>query len=154
MKTFREEDLIAYHLGELSWWKGTLLRRRLKVDAGLAAESEEIAATLRAFSSDAVPEISEAALERSWHRVRRSFSVLDAPPRSRRVWMWAAASASVVAVIAIVVINAIPRIHTVQTSIETAQSMCLRRGTGASGFWRTCTGISPMQNPTTIVRVR
>lgn len=121
MKAFREEDLIAYHLGELSWWKEKILRHRLEVDAKLAAESEEIAATLRAFSSDAVPEISEAALERSWRRVRRSLSVLDAPPRSRRVWMWAAL-AGAVAVIVIVVIVANPRVHVVQIPAETAKS--------------------------------
>lgn len=121
MKTFREEDLIAYHLGELSWWKARLLRRRLEVDAELDAESEEIAATLRAFSSDLVPEISEAVLERSWRRVRRSLSVFDAPRSSRHTWIWAAV-AGAIAVIAIAVTVANLRVHIVRIPAETAKS--------------------------------
>jgi hypothetical protein len=120
MKTFSEEELIAYHLGELSWWKQRLLRHRLEVDADLATESEEIAATLRAFSSDPAPVASEALLERSWNRVRRSLSVLDTPPRSRPAWMWAAVSVSAVTVIAIAAVIEIPRIHTVQVPAEAA----------------------------------
>src|SRR6185312_12042264 len=42
MKTVREEDLIAYHLGELSRWQRMQMRRRLERDPELAAESEEI----------------------------------------------------------------------------------------------------------------
>jgi hypothetical protein len=120
MKTFSEEELIAHHLGELSWWKEKLLRRRLAVDVKFAADSEEIAATLRVFSSDPTPEVSEALLQRSWHRVRGSLGVLDSPPRSWRPWMWAAVST--IAVIAIAAIVAIPRIDTVKPSIETAEN--------------------------------
>ena len=58
------------------------MRLRLKVDAELTSESEEIAATLAAFSPDPVPTPPEEVLERSWQRVRRSLSVLD-PRRSR-----------------------------------------------------------------------
>lgn len=122
MKAFREEELIAYHLGELSWWKTRLLRRRFAVDAELAAESEEIAATLRVFSLDPIPVTSEAVLERSWHRVRGSLSVLDAPPRSRRTWMWVVGSVSAVAVVAIVVIAAMPHLRAVQTPLEIAEN--------------------------------
>ena len=50
MKTIREEDLIAFHLGDLSWWRKALIRRRIEFDAELAEESEEIAKTLRVFS--------------------------------------------------------------------------------------------------------
>jgi len=122
MKTFSEEELIAHHLGELSWWKEKLLRRRLAVDVKLATDSEEIAATLRLFSSDPAPEVSEALLERSWRRVRGSLNVVDSPPRSWRAWMWAAVSVSALAVIAIATIVAIPHVHTVKPSIETAEN--------------------------------
>ncbi len=77
MKTIREEDLIAYHLGELSRWQRLQMRRRLERDPELAAESEEIAATLRAFCCDPVPVVSEATMDRSWQRVRGSLGVLD-----------------------------------------------------------------------------
>ena len=101
MKTFSEEDLIAYHLGELAWWEKMLLRRRLRLDAELAADSEEIAATLRVFSGDAAPVVSEAMLERSWQRVRGSLGVLDAHSRSRRGWVWGMAVVGTVAAIVI-----------------------------------------------------
>jgi hypothetical protein len=109
VKAIREEDLIAYHLGELSFWRRMLMRRRLECDAELAAESEEIAATLRAFSSDPAPLVPEALLERSWQRVRGSMGVLDVPPRSRHRWIWVAASVGAVAVLALVAIVAILR---------------------------------------------
>jgi hypothetical protein len=99
MKTIREEDLIAYHLGELSRWQRMQMRRRLESDQELAAESEEIAATLRAFCCDPTPVVSEEMQERSWQRVRGSLSVLDVPQRSRRGWVWATAASSAVAVI-------------------------------------------------------
>jgi hypothetical protein len=99
MKTVREEDLIAYHLGEISRWQRLQIRRRLERDPELAAESEEIAATLRAFCCDPAPVVSEATLDRSWERVRGSLGVLDAPRKSRRGWVWATASVSVVAIV-------------------------------------------------------
>ena len=39
MKNVREEDLIAYHLGELSLIERLQMKRRLKKDAELAAQS-------------------------------------------------------------------------------------------------------------------
>jgi hypothetical protein len=122
MKTFSEENLIAYHLGELSWWKKTLLRRRLLVDVELAADSEEIAETLRAFSPDPAPIVSEALLERSWRRVRGSLGHLEAPPRTRRRWIQIAAPVTAVALIAIAAIFAIPRMHGVTSIAETKEN--------------------------------
>ena len=112
MKIFSEEELIAYHLGELSWWNKKLLRRRLEVDVKLAADSEEIAATLRAFSANPAPAVSEALLERSWHRVRKSLTILDLPPRSWWSSTWAAISLSAFAVIAVATIIAISHMRT------------------------------------------
>jgi len=99
MKTVREEDLIAYHLGELSRWQRWQMRRRLERDPELATESEEVAATLRAFCCDPAPVVSEARMDRSWERVRGSLGVLDAPRRVSRGWVWATASLSVFAIV-------------------------------------------------------
>ena len=103
MKRTTDEELMAYHLGELSRWRRMQMRRRLERDAELAAQSEEIAATLRAFCCDPAPVISEAVVERSWQRVRGSLGVLEAPRRSR-VWVWSAAAASIVAVLLLAVV--------------------------------------------------
>lgn len=108
MKTVREEDLIAYHLGELSRWQRMQMRRRLERDPELAAESEEIAATLRAFCCEPAPVLSEATLDRSWQRVRGSLSVLDAPQKSGRGWVWATASVSAVAIVLLAVVVSRP----------------------------------------------
>jgi hypothetical protein len=103
MKPTNDEELIAYHLGELSRWRRMQMRRRLERDEELAAQSEEIVATLRAFCCDPAPVVSEAAVERSWQRVRGSLGVLEAPRRSR-VWAWSTASASLVAVLLLAVV--------------------------------------------------
>jgi hypothetical protein len=99
MKTVREEDLIAYHLGELSRWQRWRMRRRLERDPELAAESEGIAATLRAFCCDPAPVVSDAMLDRSWERVRGALGVLDAPQKAGRGWVWATAAVSAVAIV-------------------------------------------------------
>jgi len=63
MMPFNEEELIAYHLQELSPLRARAVRRALESDPELAAESEAIAETLRAFSShEPVPQIDEAEL--------------------------------------------------------------------------------------------
>lgn len=96
MKNFTEDDLIAYHLRELSWWKRRQLHSALEKDAALAEESETIAETLRAFSGDAAPVVDDAMLERSWQRVRPTLEVLSPSPgqyRTRTVWMVGAGSA-------------------------------------------------------------
>jgi hypothetical protein len=103
MKPTNDEELIAYHLGELSRWRRMQMRRRLERDEELAAQSEEIAATLRAFCCDPAPVVSEAAVERSWQRVRGSLGVLETPRRSR-IWVWSTASASIVAVLLLAVV--------------------------------------------------
>ena len=123
MRIFGEEELIAYHLGELSWWKQKVLRHQLKADAELAAASEEIAATLRAFSAGPEPAVSEALLERSWHRVRGSLGALDLPRRRRSAWIPVMASMSGVAVITVAIV-AILHMHVVQ-----APPMPVDRGT-------------------------
>jgi len=113
MKNFTEDDLIAYHLDELSWLRRRQLRRALEKDAALAAESEAIAETLRAFGGDAAPVVDEALLERNWQRVRPSLEVLSpAPHRTRTLWMVGAGSAFAGALAVVVVLLTL--VHRVQ----------------------------------------
>jgi len=94
MKTFNEDDLIAYHLGELPWLRRRQLRSALEKNSALAAESEAIAEMLRAFGAEAAPVVDDAMLERTWQRVRPSLEVLTpAPHRTRTLWMVGAGSA-------------------------------------------------------------
>jgi len=94
MTTFTEDDLIAYHLGELSWLRRRQLRSALEKDAALAAESEAIAETLRAFGAEPAPVVDEAMLERTWQRVRPTLEVLSpVPHRARTLWMVGGGSA-------------------------------------------------------------
>ncbi len=88
MKTIDESELIAYHLRELSPLRRRAVRAALEQDAVLAAESEEIAETLRAFSSGPSPIVDAAMLERSWQSMRPSLAVLT-PQRNHRSWRWA-----------------------------------------------------------------
>jgi hypothetical protein len=105
MKTFSEDDLIAYHLSELPWLRRRQLRSALGKDAALAAESEAIAETLRMFGAGAAPAVDEAMLERSWQRVRPSLEVLTpAPHHVRTLWMVGAGSALAGAVVVVVVL--------------------------------------------------
>ena len=122
MKTVGEEDLIAYHLGELSRWKAMMMRRRLERDPVLAAESEEIAATLRVFCCDPAPAVSDAMVERSWERVRGSLGVLEAQPRSRRVWAWSTVAAGAAAVILLAVVTDVPGSHGGRPPVQTASN--------------------------------
>jgi hypothetical protein len=122
MKNFTEEDLIAYHLGELPWLQRRRLRSALENDAELAAESEAIAETLRAFSGEAAPAVDAAMLERSWQRVRPSLEVLSpAPHRARTLWMVGAGSA--LAGAAAVVLLVLTFVHRVPTSQEAANGV-------------------------------
>lgn len=102
MDTSLEEDLIAYHLGELSPLRRAQLRRRLERDPELAAESEDIAATLRAFQCE-TPTAPADALDRSWQRVRPSLGVLEASPRSRFSIFWTTGLAFATALVVVAV---------------------------------------------------
>ncbi|HEV2618764.1 MAG TPA: hypothetical protein VGU23_02375 [Acidobacteriaceae bacterium] len=120
MKRFGEEELIAYHLGELPWWTKIRLRRELERDAALAGESEEIAATLRAFCGDAAPGCLDDMRVRSWQRVRGSLGVVDVPRKSRR-WIWATASGAVAAAAMLAAWIAIPRAPMMRDPVESAK---------------------------------
>jgi anti-sigma factor RsiW len=105
MMPFSEEELIAYHLHELSPLRARAVRRALERDPELAVESEAIAETLRVFSShEPVPQIDAAMLERSWQSLRPSLAVLS-PARRSYSWRWAfAAGAGFAAVMAVVAV--------------------------------------------------
>ncbi|QHN02944.1 hypothetical protein FTO74_05840 [Granulicella sp. WH15] len=69
MKPFNENDLIAYHLHELSPGRARALEQTLRVDPSLASESEAYAAMLRSFKGGVPLEISEEIVERNWRSV-------------------------------------------------------------------------------------
>ena len=106
---FSEEDLIAYHLRELPRLRSWSLRRALERDPELAAESEAIAETLRVFRDAPTPAVNEAALERSWSRVRSSLIVLPERPR-RSLLRWSVlAGGSLAAVVLAVMLLPLAR---------------------------------------------
>jgi len=105
VKTIEESELIAYHLRELSPLRMRTVRAALERDAALAAESEEIAETLRAFSAGPAPVVDDAMLERSWQSVRPSLAVLTPEVKhqsSRWAWMLGAGVAAAAIVLTMV----------------------------------------------------
>ena len=101
--TIDENELIAYHLGELSALRKRAVQAALEKDATLAAESEEIAETLRAFSGGPVPVVDAALVERMWQGVRPSLAVLE-PRKKEARWRWMFGFASGVAACAVVML--------------------------------------------------
>ena len=86
MKPFGEEDLIAYHLHELSPRRARALQRELQANPQLAAESEAFAATLRAFKGDGLLAIDEEVLDRNWTELRPSLVPYRARPTVGSRW--------------------------------------------------------------------
>ena len=84
--TLYQEDLIAFHLHELSSPQERAVHRVLHTNPALQAESFAIAATLRAFPKyEAALPLDTAALERHWLALRNSLPVHVPPviaPRS------------------------------------------------------------------------
>jgi len=105
MKTIDESELIAYHLRELSPLRMRAVRAALESDEALAAESEEIAETLRAFSGEAPPVVDAALLERSWQSVRPSLAVLTPVERKRNWWPAALGLGLAAATVAVVMVS-------------------------------------------------
>jgi hypothetical protein len=119
--TINENELIAYHLDELSPLRKRAVRLALERDAALAVESEEIAETLRAFSGGPAPVVDEALLERSWQRVRPSFAVLS-PQVKERSWRWAWMLGSGLAASAVLLTMFLPAHRTVQPQVASTDS--------------------------------
>jgi len=116
VKTIDESELIAYHLRELSPLRMRAVRAALERDAGLAAESEEVAETLRAFSGGPSPVVDEAMLERSWQSLRPSLAVLT-PEVKHRSWRWAWMLGAGLAAAAIVLSMVLPVHHAPQPDV-------------------------------------
>jgi hypothetical protein len=123
MNPFTEDDLIAYHLNEMGWLRRRQLKQALEKDSALAAESEAIAETLRAFGADAAPAVDAALLDRAWQRVRPSLEVLTpAPHRARTLWMVGAGSALAgAAVVVLVLLMVVHRVPTQEDAMNGAQ---------------------------------
>jgi anti-sigma-K factor RskA len=98
-----ENELIAYHLGELSPLRKRAVQAALEKDDVLAAESAEIAETLRAFASGPAPVADTAMMERTWQAVRPSLAILE-PQKKEARWRWLFGFASGVAVCAVVLL--------------------------------------------------
>jgi hypothetical protein len=80
-----QDELIAYHLHELSPRQGRALRRALKTNAALALESAAIAETLLAFPKNepSLP-FDAATLEHHWQVLRPSLAVHVPQPSAPR----------------------------------------------------------------------
>jgi hypothetical protein len=110
MKIIDESELIAYHLRELSPLRMRAVKSALERDAALAAESEEIAETLRAFSGEAPPVVDAAMLERTWQTVRPSLAVLTPVERKRNWWPVALGAGLAAAMVAVLMVSFVHRI--------------------------------------------
>lgn len=85
MSDFTEHDLIAFHLNELSLQRELELRTALATDPELAAESQEIAATLGLLRDHAPsPVVTAAVAEHHWQRLRPAL----APARATPIVWW------------------------------------------------------------------
>jgi hypothetical protein len=75
------DDLIAYHLHELSPRRERSVRRALQADPSLAAESEAIARTLALFpAQDASASLDSSTLDSYWLKLRPSLTPYPAKP--------------------------------------------------------------------------
>ncbi len=81
MKTFTEDELIAYQMGEGSARERSAIAAWLERDADAMRMAEEIAETLHVFSAVRVP---AADFEKNWLRVRGGLTVL---PVAAKRWM-------------------------------------------------------------------
>jgi opacity protein-like surface antigen len=80
-----QDDLIAFHLRELSPRRERALRRILQTNPALALESAAIAATLLAFpKSEAALPIDAALLDRNWLALRSSLALHVPQPSASR----------------------------------------------------------------------
>lgn len=86
MKPFDENDLIAYHMHELSPRRARALERALQTDAALAAEFKAYATMLQGFRHEEPLHVEDEALERAWLAVRPSLTVHQVPAGMRLRW--------------------------------------------------------------------
>ena len=97
MKSYSEDELIAYQMGEGTAKERAAIAAWLESDADAAKMAEEIAETLHVFSAGPVP---AADFEKNWLRVRGGLTVLEPAKRSWARWpMFAGASAAMAALL-------------------------------------------------------
>lgn len=87
MKPFNEDDLIAYHLHELSPRRARALEEALKADPSLAAESQEYALLLSSFKEGPVVDVDEEMLDRNWRELERGLPIYSRRPALSSRWL-------------------------------------------------------------------
>ena len=126
-----QDDLIAFHLHELSPSQERALHRVLRTNPTLQSESVAIATTLRAFPKhEAALPLDAAALDRHWHALRHSLHIHVPPPIAPRSlfprsvlhrWALPALAGSALATTALLVALHHSR-HTTPITVATTQS--------------------------------
>ena len=97
MRTFTEEELIAYQMGEGTAKERAAIAEWLESDAAATKMAEEIAETLHVFSAEPVPAVD---FEKNWLRVRGGLTVLSAEKKKWMRWpVYAGASAAMAALL-------------------------------------------------------
>jgi opacity protein-like surface antigen len=121
-----QDDLIAFHIHELSASQERALHRVLRTSPTLQSESVAIATTLRAFpKQEAALPLDAAALDRHWQTLRSNLTPHIAAPVAPRSffprWALPALAASVLATTALVITLHHGR-HTPTITVATTQS--------------------------------
>ncbi len=122
-----QNDLIAFHLHELSSAEERAVRRVLDTHPGLLTESLAIAATLRAFPKhEASLPLDAAALDRQWLALRSALPVYAAPSTlaqrslfSRTPFRWAVPALAASALVAAALI--VSRHHNPPATVATSE---------------------------------
>lgn len=130
--SLNQEDLIAFHLHELSLPQERALHRVLRTNPALQAESLAIASTLRAFPKhEAALPLDAAALDRNWQSLRNALPVLAPAAIPTRTlfpcWAFPALAASALATTAVILTlhhttNATPATIATNRSISSANT--------------------------------
>ncbi len=87
MKPFDENDLIAYHLQELSPRRARALEKAMQEDPSLVAESENYASILRSFKGVMPLDVDEEIVDRNWSRIWSKLPRQPLRPASFRRWL-------------------------------------------------------------------
>lgn len=87
MKPFSENELIAYHLHELSPRRARALEEAIQSDPLLAAECAAYAAVLHSFKSDVPLDVDEETMDRNWSRIWSKLPVAPLRPAMLSRWL-------------------------------------------------------------------
>jgi opacity protein-like surface antigen len=86
-KPFRESDLIAYHLHELSPRRARALEAAMQSNPFLAAESDAYATILRSFKGGTALEVDEEMMDPNWARILAGFPSTPIRPPLFSRWL-------------------------------------------------------------------